>query len=151
GTYSSPIVEILPSIPTIDNTVSEEVRRKTEPLHEQMPTVQPLSHQLPVHEWQEEAKLATDKLAIHNQLTVHEWQEEARLTTDKLAIHNQLTIHESQEEMKPSIGKSATKVVDSLLVPLPSRPVPHTFWEYSEKIPIVKSSSQLPDTRVREK
>jgi NADPH-dependent 2,4-dienoyl-CoA reductase/sulfur reductase-like enzyme len=56
--------------------------------------------------------------SIDSQLTIHEWHEEIRLNTDKLVT--------AQE-----------KVVDTMLVPLPSRTTTRNFWSYSEKITAV--------------
>lgn len=56
------------------------------------------------------------------------------------SMYNQPTIHTWEEEMAPSTDKlpiDATKVVESILVPLPSRPASGKLWSYSEKMPAI--------------
>jgi len=73
------------------------------------------------------------------------------------SIDSQQTIHEWEEEMRPSTDKlpaSSKRVVESILVPLPSRPTSRNLWSYSEKIPAIvarPSSAQRPSPAKAEK
>jgi NADPH-dependent 2,4-dienoyl-CoA reductase/sulfur reductase-like enzyme len=61
---------------------------------------------------------ASIKPSIDTQPTIHEWHEAQRPTTDKLPV-------------------PAEKIVESMLVPLPSRRTTRNLWSYSDKIPTV--------------
>ncbi len=63
---------------------------------------------------------------IYDQPTIHVWQEEAKLVTGELA---------TSEEHVPE-----ERIVDSILVPLPSRAVSRSLWSYSEEVPAVKTA-----------
>ena len=70
--------------------------------------------------------------------------------TAPASIYNQLTIHEWEEESGPSTGKlsgEAKKVVESILVPLPSRPAPRNLWSYNEKEETAKLEEASSDKR----
>jgi len=65
-------------------------------------------------------------LPLSDQLTIHGWE------------YDQPTIHEWEEDMRPSTGDlpvPPNKVVESILMSLPSRSVTRNLWSYSEKIP----------------
>ncbi len=61
--------------------------------------------------------------SIYHQATLHIWDETPSLrpTTDPLPTH----------------GSTGKKVVESMLLPLPTRPVTHKLWDYSQKVPAV--------------
>jgi NADPH-dependent 2,4-dienoyl-CoA reductase/sulfur reductase-like enzyme len=65
--------------------------------------------------------------SIYHQVTIHVWDEDARPTTDAL----------------PSSSKN---VVESMLVPLPTRTVPRNLWTYSNKIPALPPPARKADT-----
>ncbi len=73
------------------------------------------------------------------------------------SIDSQLTIHEWEEGIRPSTDKLPAKskrVVESILVPLPSRSVSRNLWSYSEKLPAIVarlSSAQPPGPAKAEK
>jgi hypothetical protein len=97
----------------------------TEPLAMQQPA--PL---LPVHrEPLPEPQRNTRPLfaSIYHQVTIHVWDEDARPTTDTL----------------PSSSKN---VIESMLVPLPTRTVPRNLWTYSEKIPALPLPARKAET-----
>jgi len=87
---------------------------QTGPLREPAPVFSPLCNQPTIHEWRTESISSS----ISNQPTIHEWRAEAAPSSDKLPIE-------------------AKKVVDSMLVSLPSRPAARNLWSYSQKIPAV--------------
>jgi NAD(P)H-nitrite reductase large subunit len=78
------------------------------------------------------AQPCADQVGVHDsqrifppidaQLTIHEWHEESHSSTDKLPI--------SQET-----------VVNSILVPLPSRSISRNLWSYTDQI---QASQKLP-------
>jgi hypothetical protein len=75
-------------------------------------------------------------LPLSDQLTIHAWE------------YDQPTIHEWEEDMRPSTGElpvPSNKVVESILVPLPSRPVTRNLWSYSEKMPAVNAGKDAPE------
>ena len=112
-------------------------RPQTEPLHE--PT------------------LALKLSSIDSQLTIHEWEEELLPSLSSSSIDNQLTIHEWEDELRPSTDKlpvNSKKVVESILVALPSRPASRNLWSYSRKLPAIvarSSSAQRPTPAKAEK
>lgn len=61
--------------------------------------------------------------SIYHQATIHIWNEAQRSTTDAL----------------PTPGNNGRKVIESILVPLPARPVTRNLWTYSEKMPVVSA------------
>ena len=127
---TDPLVRVYPQCITPSGTLlslpppTTGRRPKTEPLHEPVPapSLPLIDSQLTIHEWEEEPVPILS--AVENQLTIHEWVEEPRPSTDKLPVNSK-------------------KVVDSILVPLPSRPVSRNLWSYSRKLPalVARSSS----------
>jgi hypothetical protein len=112
-------------------------RPQTEPLREPTPalTLSSIDSQLTIHEWEEELLPSLSHSPIDNQLTIHEWEEELRPTTDKLPVNSK-------------------KVVESILVALPSRPASRNLWSYSRKLPAIvarSSSAQRPTPAKSEK
>lgn len=95
-------------------------RPRTEPLGDPMPALAAIDSQLTIHEWQEE--LLPTASTVDSQLTIHEWEEEPRPTTDKLSANSK-------------------KVIESILVSLPSRPASHNLWSYSRKLPAIVARS----------
>ncbi|MEO8970247.1 MAG: hypothetical protein ABI406_01460 [Ktedonobacteraceae bacterium] len=86
--------------------------------------LQPTAPILPVKsEPQSEPSRNTRPLfaSIYHQATIHVWDEVPRTTTDDL----------------PTSGKNGKKVIESMLVPLPARPVTRNLWTYSEKLPAI--------------
>src|SRR5207302_4983126 len=100
-------------------------RPQTEPLHEPMPAhaLSSIDSQLTIHEWEEELLPSLSPSPIDNQLTIHEWEEELRPSTDKLPVDSK-------------------KVVESILVALPSRPASRNLWSYSGKLPAIRSEER---------
>ncbi len=112
-------------------------RPHTEPLHEPTPalTLSSIDSQLTIHEWEDELLPSLSPSPIDNQLTIHEWEEELRPSTDKLPVNSK-------------------KVVESILVALPSRPASRNLWSYSRKLPAIvarSSSAQRPTQAKAEK
>lgn len=95
-------------------------RPRTEPLGDPMPALAAIDSQLTIHEWQEE--LLPTASTVDSQLTIHEWEEQPRPTTDKLSANSK-------------------KVIESILVSLPSRPASHNLWSYSRKLPAIVARS----------
>ena len=95
-------------------------RPRTEPLGNPMPALAAIDSQLTIHEWHEELLPAAS--TVDSQLTIHEWEEEPRPTTDKLSANSK-------------------KVIESILVSLPSRPASHNLWSYSRKLPAIVARS----------
>jgi hypothetical protein len=85
-----------------------------------MPALAAIDSQLTIHEWHEELLPAAS--TVDSQLTIHEWEEEPRPTTDKLSANSK-------------------KVIESILVSLPSRPASHNLWSYSRKLPAIVARS----------
>ncbi len=65
--------------------------------------------------------------SIYHQVTIHVWDEDARSTTDVLPPSNK-------------------NVIESILLPLPTRTVPRNLWTYSEKIPLLPHPARKADT-----
>lgn len=65
--------------------------------------------------------------SIYHQVTVHVWDEDARPTTNPM----------------PSSSKN---VIESILVPLPTRTVSRNLWTYSDKIPALPLPARKADT-----
>lgn len=95
-------------------------RPRTEPLGDPIPALAAIDSQLTIHEWQEE--LLPTASTVDSQLTIHEWEEQPRPTTDKLSANSK-------------------KVIESILVSLPSRPASHNLWSYSRKLPAIVARS----------
>jgi hypothetical protein len=107
-----------PVLPTIQQSVPVIAVRI-----EQL-AVQPTAPLRPVkRESQPEPRRHTRPLfaSIYHQATIHIWDEAPQPTTDPL----------------PTPGKNSKKVIESMLVPLPTRPVTRNLWTYSEKTPAI--------------
>lgn len=121
---------VLPVLPTVQPSVPIMTARAAQL------TVQPTAPILPVkREMQPEPQRNTRPLfaSIYHQATIHVWEETPRTTTDALATS----------------GNNGKKVVESMLVPLPARPVTRNLWAYSQKIPAVPA--RKPDSLEPEK
>ena len=72
----------------------------------------------------------SERSRMVDQPTIHQWEKEGEPTTDRLL-------------------EVSKKTVESIMIHLPSRPLPHTLRSYSAKLPRVttqQSSSGHPDT-----
>lgn len=96
----------------------------TEPLAAQQPAPLLPVHREPLPEPQRDTRPLF--ASIYHQVTIHVWNEDARPTTDAL----------------PSSSKN---VIESMLVPLPTRTVPRNLWTYSQKIPALPQPTRITD------
>ncbi|MFL5662554.1 MAG: hypothetical protein ACJ8BW_14570, partial [Ktedonobacteraceae bacterium] len=72
----------------------------------------------------------SERSRLVDQPTIHQWEKEGEPTTDRLP-------------------EASSKTVESILIHLPSRPLPHTLRSYSAKLPLVtaqQSPAGHPDT-----
>ena len=114
------------------------------PLHVQQPQQQPLVlHEL-VGERHTRRPLPLPAPVAHNEQTM--WQPPVRSQTVKpvfAAIYHQATIHmwdDGSDEKRPTTDKLTSQgknVVESMLLPLPTRAISHTLWSYSRKVPVM--------------
>ncbi|HLJ34288.1 MAG TPA: FAD/NAD(P)-binding oxidoreductase [Ktedonobacteraceae bacterium] len=130
------VLPVLPTSPTVQQSVPVRVVRAEQATIHQLEEIVPL---LPVkREPQTGPRRNTRPLfaSIYHQATIHVWDDAQRPTTDAL----------------PPPVKNGKKVIESILVPLPARPVTRNLWTYSEKIPAaqVRKTDSLETEKVGE-
>ena len=125
------MLQPVPGLPTTQPLVPVLTVKVEQPVIQQPPPLMPAQRE-PQPESQRNARPLF--ASIYHQATIHSWDEDARPTIESLETLDAL----------PSTGK---RVVESILVPLPTRAVPRNLWTYSEKILAVPArKTDAPET-----
>ena len=121
---AQPLSQSQPAPPQFTQSPTPDRRRASE-----QKTIHQLEQTKPANPMQREPQTEPRRdtrplfASIYHQATLHIWDEAPSLrpTTDPLPAH----------------GHNGKQVVESMLLPLPARPVTRNLWNYSQKIPAV--------------